>query len=101
MKNVESFYDEVEFREDGKISGRAREVLDRAVGFLEEIADDGLFDSIERGLFADIKRARDGGKGAEGVIEKGADYWNPAADFLDARVRGEGRPQTFRRRWEL
>jgi beta-lysine 5,6-aminomutase alpha subunit len=101
MKSIESFYDEVEFREDGIIAGRAREVLDLAVGFLEDVADAGLFDSIEEGKFADIRRARDGGKGAEGVSAKDDDYWNPVAEFLDGKVHGAECPQTFRLRWEL
>jgi len=87
MNNISSFYDEVEFRPDGRIAARAREVLGQAVGFLEGVEEAGLFDSIEQGLFADIRRARDGGKGAEGVIEKGDDYWNPVEDHLVAQLR--------------
>ena len=63
---------------------------------VEDVADVGLFDSIEQGKFADIRRARDGGKGADGVIRKDDDYWNPVAEFLDGKVHGAGRPQTFR-----
>jgi len=94
MNNIASFYDEVEFREDGLIAGRAAEVLDQAVAFLEEVAESGLFDSIEQGKFADIERAKDGGKGADGVMPKAADYWNPVEEHLQKAVAPASRRQT-------
>ena len=39
-------------------------------------------DAIAEGLFADIKRPRDGGKGLDGVRKKADDYWNPFEDHL-------------------
>jgi beta-lysine 5,6-aminomutase alpha subunit len=86
MNNIESFAEEVEFRKDGLIARRARLVLDQAVGFLEEVAGAGLFDSIEQGKFADISRAKDDGKGAEGVIRKEAGYWNPVQEHLEKKL---------------
>ena len=35
----------------------------------------GLFTTIERGIFADVKRPKDGGKGLAGVVVKGAEYF--------------------------
>ncbi|HQK33595.1 MAG TPA: lysine 5,6-aminomutase subunit alpha, partial [Spirochaetales bacterium] len=77
MNNIEDFYDDIEFRKDGIIVRRAHEVLDKTIKFLEEVQAIGLFDAIERGLFADVKRPKDGGKGFEGLIKKGPQYFNP------------------------
>jgi len=73
---------ELEFKKDGLMVRRAEQVLDRTLEFLEQIATIGLFDAIEQGLFADISRSRTGGKGADGVVAKKDDYWNPVEDAL-------------------
>ena len=86
MNNMADFQDEVQFRPDGIIVNRAREVLDKAIEFLAEVNKIGLFDAIERGLFADVKRPRSGGKGLEGVAEKAPDYWNPVAQLLAEKL---------------
>jgi beta-lysine 5,6-aminomutase alpha subunit len=75
---------EIQFVDDGIIQNRAREVLNAAHGMLGEIADIGLLGALERGMFADIKRPPDGGKGARGVIEKSPDYFNPFEAILEA-----------------
>jgi beta-lysine 5,6-aminomutase alpha subunit len=36
-------------------------------------------------MFADVKRPKDGGKGLDGLVEKGASYWNP----VEAALRSE------------
>jgi beta-lysine 5,6-aminomutase alpha subunit len=82
MNNMEGFYDEVEFRKDGLVVGRAKEVLGQTLGFLREIKDKSLFDAISQGLFADVKRPKDGGKGLDGLVKKGNNYWNPVEDAL-------------------
>jgi beta-lysine 5,6-aminomutase alpha subunit len=82
MNNMADFAEEIEFKKDGIIANRAKEVLNRTIEFLKEIEETGLFDSIEKGLFADIKRRKDGGKGYEGVVKKSPEYWNPVEDFL-------------------
>ncbi|RMH41994.1 MAG: hypothetical protein D6689_09570, partial [Deltaproteobacteria bacterium] len=40
--------------------------------------------AIARGAFGDIRRSIDGGKGADGVIERAPDYVNPILDALEA-----------------
>ena len=51
---------------------RAAEVLDRTLAFLEKIGRDGpRSTAIAQGLFADMKRPKDGGKGLEGLRKKG------------------------------
>ncbi len=78
--------DEIEFRQDGMMAARAAEVLQKAADLLAEIEELKLFATLEKGIFADIKRRRDGGKGLSGVVMKGAAYFNP---FLELFVGGE------------
>jgi beta-lysine 5,6-aminomutase alpha subunit len=68
---------------DGFIVKRAHQVLGEAVDLLERIVDDGLLNAIADGTFGLMKRPPDGGKGAEGVVEKAAGYRNPAAEELE------------------
>jgi beta-lysine 5,6-aminomutase alpha subunit len=82
MNNMEGFYDDIEFKKDGIIVSRAHDVLAQAISFMEEVEKTGLFDAIEQGLFADVKRPKDGGKGFEGLIKKGPAYFNPFEDHL-------------------
>ncbi len=53
---------------------------------LEHTRDVGLLRAIEEGQFADISRARDGGKGLEGVFRKSESYVNPIQDELEKRL---------------
>lgn len=82
MNNIEDLANEVEFRKDGIIVNRAHAVLDETVTFLERLRETDLFSGIEAGLFADVKRPRNGGKGMNGVVRKAPDYWNPFETFL-------------------
>jgi beta-lysine 5,6-aminomutase alpha subunit len=51
---------------------------------LEELREVGLMAAIAQGKFADITRSVDGGKGLEGVFEKGSDYSNPIMEQLES-----------------
>ena len=77
FKNMKNIGDEMEFKEGGMIRTRAAEVLDNSIELLENIKNEGLFTALEKGIFAGIKRPKDGGKGLAGVTEKGANYFNP------------------------
>ena len=88
MDNIEGFYEEIEFREDGVMARRAAQVLDQAIDFMRTVSAEGLFDAIENGRFAEVSRSKEGGKGYEGVVEKAPDYWNPVQDLIE---RGLGR----------
>lgn len=79
--------DELTYRKGGKIEGRAAEVLQKAADLLEEIEQLKLFATLEKGIFADIKRQRDGGKGLDGVTMKSAVHFNP---FVELFTGGEG-----------
>ena len=73
---------EIEFKEGGIIRARAAEVLKRAADLLGEIEKAGLFATLEKGIFADIKRPRDGGKGLDGVVKKADGYFNPFIEVM-------------------
>ncbi len=78
---------EMTFKPDGIMAHRADEVLTRAADLLEKIERDGLFATLERGTFADIKRMRDGGKGLNGVVLRAEGYYNPFLDLLQGGVQ--------------
>ena len=44
---------------------------------IEEVEKEGLFSTIEKGIFGGVKRPFDGGHGLEGVCTKGENYFNP------------------------
>ena len=83
--NMKNIGDEMEFKEGGIVRTRARLVLDKAIELLEQLTSEGLFNALEKGIFADIKRSRVGGKGLDGVVEKGANYMNPFINLLKGR----------------
>ena len=85
FNNMKSIGEEMEFKEGGIIRNRAKEVLDNAIALLEQMTSEGLFNALEKGIFGDVKRSRVGGKGLEGVVEKGANYMNPFINLLKGR----------------
>ncbi|NLX61036.1 MAG: D-lysine 5,6-aminomutase subunit alpha, partial [Tissierellia bacterium] len=86
FNNARSLGDEITFKEGGIIQTRAQEVLAKAEKLLKEIEKEGLFSTIEKGKFGGVKRARDGGKGLDGVAKKDTGYFNP---FIDLMLGGE------------
>ena len=82
--NMKSIGEEVEFKKDGIIQMRAKEVLGKTIGLLEQIQKEGLFTALEKGIFAGIKRSREGGKGLNGVFIKADNYYNP---FIDSMLK--------------
>ncbi len=85
FNNMHDIGEEVEFKQDGIIRNRAKEVLDKAIELLSQMKEKGLFNSLEEGIFADVKRPKNGGKGLAGVAEKGAHYRNPFIDLMKGR----------------
>ena len=77
--------DEIVWKSGGIVETRAKKVLGEAHDLLAEVERETIWKAIARGAFADVKRARDGGKGYGGVVPKAADYTNP---FLDALEKG-------------
>ena len=86
LNNIADFADDVEYKKDGIIQKRAQTVLEEATDFLKHVDEIGLFDSVEKKMFADISRPKNGGKGLEGVKEKEQDYWNPMETFLEKQL---------------
>ena len=85
FNNMKDIGEEVEFKENGIIKNRAKEVLDNAIELLAKIEKEGLFNALEKGMFADVKRPKTGGKGLDGVCPKGANYMNPFINLLKGR----------------
>ena len=71
---------------NGRMQKRASEVLAKAADLLSQVAGIGLFTALERGMFADVKRTREGGKGLQGVFMQAAEYYNPFLDNMKAKL---------------
>ncbi len=82
MTTAKNLGRELETVPGGVIATRAAEVLSKAEALLKEISETGLMDALARGVFADIKREPDGGRGAEGCFEKADGYLNPFEERL-------------------
>lgn len=83
FNNARHLSDEISFKPGGIIQQRAKEVLEKAVTMLEQVAELGLVQAIANGMFADIKRPSSGGKGLNGVVGKSEKYYNPFYDLLE------------------
>ncbi len=79
--------DEITFKNGGIMEHRANEVLTNAADLLGEIEKVGLFSTLEKGIFADIKRMRDAGKGLDGVVTKAEGYFNPFVSLMKGGVK--------------
>lgn len=86
MGAARSLGDEVQYKPGGIIQTRAQTVLRNAATLLDEVNDRGMFEILADGLFADVRRPRDGGKGLEGVFERAPGYMNPVEDELRNRL---------------
>ena len=86
FNNMRNLGDEIEFKEDGIIQQRAQKVLKEGAEMLEEIEKEGLFNILEAGKFAGVRRPMNGGKGLEGVTVKDDKYFNP---FVELMLGGE------------
>lgn len=74
--NLQGLADEIYFKDGGIIQKRADEVLNKAYELLKHVEAIGLFNSISEGVFANISRYENSGKGAEGVFDKRGGYIN-------------------------
>lgn len=82
FNNMEDISSEIEFKKDGIMQNRANEVLENANALLKEIEKNGLFTTLEKGIFGGVKRPIDGGKGLQGVVIKDDKYYNPFIDLM-------------------
>ena len=77
FNNARHIAEEIEFAPEGRIVQRAHAVLAESVELLESIVETGFFEALAKGVFADVKRTIDGGKGLHGVLLRSDDYFNP------------------------
>ena len=77
--------DEITFKPDGIVARRQQEVFDKALHLLEEVAKDGMIAAIGKARFGDTSRLPEGGKGLDGVVERGPDYFNPFLEILEGK----------------
>lgn len=77
--------EEIEFKPDGKIASRAKQVLQEAHDLLVDVEKQGIWDAIGHGVFADVKRTRTGGKGYKGVVAREPHYQNPLLSALEGK----------------
>lgn len=77
FRTMRDLGDEITFKDGGLVQARAQHVLSDALGILSEIAGIGLFETLEQGKFAGIKRSPQRGKGLDGVVQKDHTYLNP------------------------
>jgi beta-lysine 5,6-aminomutase alpha subunit len=82
MNTARHFGEDIVAKPGGRIEQRAADVLGECEILLERVAARGLMASIEAGVFADVKRSPDGGRGFDGVFERGPEYWNPFEELL-------------------
>lgn len=82
FNTMENLGDEIYFKENGMIQNRAFEVLNNANDLLKEIEKEGLFKTLEKGIFGGVKRPFNGGKGLDGVSEKDIKYFNPFIELM-------------------
>lgn len=83
QNSMKSLSSEIEFKDGGMIQQRAQNVLKEALNLLEKIDKDGMFHSLENGVFAETKRPINGGKGLNGVFEKAENYSNVISKRLE------------------
>lgn len=85
FNDMKSIGEEMEFRQGGICRERAKTVLNNTIELLQEIVGEGLFTALEKGIFGDVKRPKDGGKGLAGVVTKGDKYFNPFIKMMKER----------------
>ncbi|MFX1303486.1 MAG: lysine 5,6-aminomutase subunit alpha [Promethearchaeota archaeon] len=90
FNNMKSIGEEIVFKKGGLMERRVSEVLNKAYDLLKEIEKEGLFKTIEKGIFANIKRTIDGGKGLDGVFKKEKEYFNPFIELMNKELTKGG-----------
>ena len=85
FNNMKDIGEEMEFKEGGICRQRAHLVLDNTIKLLEELVKEGLFTALEKGIFGDVKRPKNGGKGLAGVTLKAENYLNPFVELMKGK----------------
>ncbi len=74
--------EQFDWRAESLVAHWANQILCDAVELLREVDKLGLFKGLEAGLFANIKRSPEGGRGLDGVIKRNERYFNPFYEKL-------------------
>ncbi len=82
FKNMKSISEEIMFKEGGIMEKRANNVLNEAYKLLTNVQREGLFQTIEKGIFGGIQRSATGGRGLDGVVQKEKGYFNPFIELM-------------------
>ncbi|MFO8059945.1 MAG: D-ornithine 4,5-aminomutase subunit OraE [Bacillota bacterium] len=102
LVGMDGLLDMVQLKEDGSLSQRKREIIERAVLFLEEIQEvGGYFEAVAQGYFVDsgyyperngdgIARDIDGGVAADSVVPRDDDYVAPVCEHFGHNNLPEG-----------
>lgn len=85
--NMKSIGEEMEFKKGGIIQSRAQKVLNDTIELLDKLQTEGLFTALEKGIFGDVKRSKTGGKGLDGVVRKGENYFNSFIPLMKDRKK--------------
>ena len=94
LLGMDGLRDMVSLKMDGPLGEKKREIIERAVLFLEEICDvGGYFEAVARGYFVDsgyyperngdgIARDPEGGVAPDSVVPRDEDYWAPVCEHF-------------------
>jgi beta-lysine 5,6-aminomutase alpha subunit len=88
FKTMKDISGEITYKADGIVQKRASDVLVKANNLLAEIESIGMFETLEKGVFARIKRPANGGKGLENVFQKEQGYFNLVQEAMIAELKG-------------
>jgi len=92
FKAARDLGDEISWSPNGKVIRRARSVLEDAYRLLQKVEKMGLMNAIAEGLFANMEREIDGGRGLDGVVKKDRHYWNPILKLLERKPEFQEHP---------
>jgi len=81
FRSAKSFAQEFEIKGDGIIQQRANKTLEEAHQLLAEVQTAGLLAAIENGMFAQVSRTKEGGRGRDGVCKK-SEFYQDILKFL-------------------
>lgn len=101
LLGLDGIKDMVSVNRDGVLGDTVRDLKERAVLFMEEIAEMGYFSAVEAGFFVDsglyperngdgISRQPDGGVGAGTIVPRDSDYFAPVCGHFGDNHPPEG-----------
>jgi len=90
FNNMDAISEEIEFKRGGIMEKRTNQIINEGYNLLKEIEKEGLFKTIEKGIFANIKRSINAGKGLDGVVKQEKNYYNPFMEFMINELKKGG-----------